>query len=56
VSIFTLYYLNTNDLFFVTANVVGLLIAVVAMFVPTVLLLRKTAAEVLGVKSVNMPW
>ena len=54
VSIFTLYYLNANGLVSVAANVIGLLLAVVAMLVPMVLLLRKAAAEVLGLKSVNI--
>jgi hypothetical protein len=54
VSIFTLYYLNSNGLVSVAANVIGFLLAVVAMLVPMVLLLRKAAAEVLGVESVKI--
>jgi uncharacterized protein with PQ loop repeat len=54
VSIFTLYYLNSNGLVSVAANVIGFLLAVVAMLVPMVLLLRKAAAEVLGMERVKI--
>jgi hypothetical protein len=46
VNVYTIYYLATHDLVPVSANIIGLVVAIVAMAGPMVLLVKKAQIEI----------